>query len=166
MSNIIFLDLDGPMIPTRCFYMEGQTEGTPTKFDPCAVGLLNKLAEEANAKIVLHSHWRKSYFHREAFPDFRVKLIEEGVKAEYLHADFECPRRLTSDRWHDIGMWLEDHEDEVTNFVILEDLPIPLGLSYYEPHTVKIDFDEGFTWNRYAEARKILKLPEVGLVLI
>ena len=163
--NIVFLDIDGPMIPARALFMQEQTEGYPTRFDPCAVGLLNELCKRADAKIVIHSHWRKSFWHLENVPDIKKHLIEQGISEEHFHDVHLCPRKLTSDRWHDINMWVDDCDEDIDGFVILED---------EEPHEhfrhihnlVAIDYDEGFTFERFNAALKVLGQPPISLTLI
>lgn len=54
MKNVIFLDVDGPMIPVKAFYLPNQTK--PARmFDPCAVGMLNDLLKHTQARIVMSS---------------------------------------------------------------------------------------------------------------
>lgn len=147
--NVVFLDFDGPMIPLRAMPLEGQTNDPPSKFDPCAVGLLNRLCEKTHSKIVIHSHWRYSPVHCEKYPDLKKHLIDQGVKEEYLHDDLECEK--LDWRWVDIQAYLKKHP-EITNYVIIEDTHIPIGFEHFEPHMIKIDFVDGFDWRAYEKA--------------
>lgn len=152
--NIIFLDFDGPMIPSRAYFMPQQTRPIVSVFDPAAVGLINRLAEKAEAKIVIHSSWRKTVLIDDTLVGGSIKshIIAQGIKEEYLHEDLCCPFKFTSNRWHDISFWLEDRP-EVTNYVIIEDEPIPYGLEeLFKDKHISIDFDEGLTFAKYKEA--------------
>jgi hypothetical protein len=162
--NIIFLDIDGPMIPYRAMYMKGQTLDPPAMFDPCAVGLLNRLADKTQSKIVVHSHWRKSTEHKEKYPDIRQHLINQGIKEEHLDIDDHlCPGDRTTDRWEDIHTYLYKN-DKVEKFVIIEDLDCPEKWSSLKPHHCFINYDEGFGWKEYICATEIMKVKEQTLM--
>ena len=52
-KRVLFLDIDGPMIPYRAKYLPTQT-AVMTKFDPIAVAMINDLCKEfEDLKIVL-----------------------------------------------------------------------------------------------------------------
>jgi hypothetical protein len=164
INKVIFLDIDGPMIPTRALYMEGQDWSLPHKFDPCAVGLLNRLATKSKSKIVVHSHWRKSTDHKEQFPCIRTHLISQGIREEFLlEDDHLCPGDRTTDRWEDIVSYLEVNK-EITRYVILEDLPLKKGYEGLAPSYVPIDFDDGFNFKAYNKALRIMGLEEESLL--
>lgn len=147
--KVVFLDFDGPMIPLRAMCLEGQTSDPPSVFDPCAVALLNRLCDKTKSKIVVHSHWRYSPVHKEKYPDIKAHLISQGVKEEHLHEDLLCEE--IDWRWVDIKAWLAKHP-EVNNYVIIEDTYIPVGFEKFEPHMIKVDFSEGFSWRNYEKA--------------
>jgi hypothetical protein len=145
--------------------MPGQTKEYVTKFDPCAVGLVNKLCKDAGAKIVVHSSWRKFHFDNVAGLEggsIKSHMMAQGLEEEYFHEDLLCPFRFSSSRWHDINEWLEDHE-EVSEYVILEDEAIPYGLEErFKPFVVQVHFDEGLTWANFTHACDILSVPKLG----
>jgi hypothetical protein len=150
--RVIFLDFDGPMIPGRCYFMKNaRVEGIP-QFDPVAVGLVNRLAEKSKAKIVIHSNWRKGYYKGDV--PLRDWIISQGLDPKHFHEDFFAPQKLSSDRFHDIQMWISDHP-ELKEFVILEDVMLSIGYERWLPNFVHIDYMEGFTWERYIKALDI-----------
>jgi hypothetical protein len=155
MSKVIFLDFDGPMMPFRTYFMEGQTTPLPTLFDPVAVGMLNYLCQSTGAKIVLHTHRRKAFDARYYMENIRQHCIDQGLKEEHFHEDFECPYRLSSNRWHDIRFWLEEHP-EVEAFVIFEDEECTeIGKDIREAH-IPIDFNEGISLHDIEDAYRRL----------
>lgn len=160
----MFLDFDGPMIPLRAYFLQGQTHPV-SKFDPCAVGLINKLCKDAKAKIVVHSSWRK--FHVEDTTgleggSIRSHMIAQGLKEEYFHEDLLCPFRFSSSRWHDISEWLLDHE-HISEYVVIEDEAIPYGLEErFKPKVIQVHFDEGFTWLNFTHACDVLNVAKLG----
>lgn len=152
MSNkVIFLDFDGPMIPLRAYHLPNQTKPFVTVFDPVAVSLVNKLAENHAAKIAVHSFWRR--IKNDHVKDLKEHMLSQGIKEEHLHDDWELDFRFSSSRWHDITSWLF-HHPETTNFCIIEDEACPdVDL---KPHHVPVDFDEGFIWTKFDQANRLL----------
>lgn len=58
MSNkVLFLDIDGVVLPGRAYNLPNQTRPIVKVFDPCAVSLLNTACKKQGRKIVLHSSW-------------------------------------------------------------------------------------------------------------
>ena len=102
--TIFFCDIDGVLLPGRAYYMAGQTWPLQTKFDPCAVGMLNRLCKELDGKVVIHSNWRGTEERRLAkhMRGLQDHFVEQGVLAEYMHGDPLCPSSTRRDRWTDI----------------------------------------------------------------
>ena len=58
MTNVIFLDIDGPMLPSRAWIMHPERKETLfASWDPVAVRLINHLFQDAHAKLVVSSTW-------------------------------------------------------------------------------------------------------------
>ncbi len=56
--KIIFLDIDGPLIPLRMFFGGSRPYNYDARsfvYDPVAVGMINKLAETTGAQVVFNS---------------------------------------------------------------------------------------------------------------
>lgn len=165
MTNIVFLDFDGPMIPQRAYFMEGQTRPYVMKFDPCAVSLVNRLCEKTDAQIVVHSSWRRAHTHIAAVPDLRTHMREQGLLEVYFHDDLFCPihETGTSSRWNDITQWMNKNEIP-TQYVIIEDEICPNSYKELKEHMISVDFNEGFTWERYETALYRFGKEESGFV--
>jgi hypothetical protein len=166
--KVIFLDVDGVLNSTRSFvaskytdYIKSDVIG-PTVFhnhqnhDPIAIGLVNKLCDNDDIKIVVSSTWRL--------------VGEEGVikdlRAMGITGDFATPAitiQLTDIRGEEVNDWLKNHgtKNNVTHHVILDD-----GSDFYpsQPH-VKSNIDIGFSYKNYLEAKKYLGLNTFNLVL-
>lgn len=141
-DKVIFLDIDGPMIPLRCYV--GNLAGAPEQFDPLAVRMLNHLIALSGAKIVMSSAWAVggySYINR--------VLQENGIHPKHLHKDWITPRDGKYSRQEEIQRWLDKHP-EVTHYAALDDDPVDRL-----PGGVQIDFEDGF---RIADFRKAVKL--------
>lgn len=163
MTKIIFLDIDGPMIPGRSFIAAGKTEIIPFEvqdFDPVAVGMLSRLCQEDGWRIVIHSSWisivggERTYEH----------CLKQGISGMWFYAgdrmkaqedaawcDEKEPWRYTK-----IAKYLEQHP-EITDYVILDDTDYQDDLSGYphpkdmQEHWIPIDFDDGLLVKHYNE---------------
>lgn len=149
MSKIIFLDIDGPMIPVRAYFLPGQTKPA-TVFDPLAVAMLSKLIKDSGAKLVISSTWRAK-----GLPTVAGMLFKNGIGDQHLHKDWCTEGKLTSQRMHEIKWWYEDHIPEVTHYVAIEDEDLDVG---FVPNAVKADANEGFSFRNYLEARVYLDI--------
>jgi hypothetical protein len=129
--KIIFLDIDGPMIPYRACFIEDQPL-IMRLFDNCAVGMINHLCSEYGWKIVIHSSW----VHIEGGESTLAHCIEQGIHGPHFHADAYVREDLYG-RYTRVAEWLSRHP-EVTKYVIIDDEP------FSEDHDSKtIKFPEG-----------------------
>lgn len=154
---ILFLDIDGVLIPGRAYFADFQTAPIPTKFDPCVVGMINKLCHKLGAKVVIHSNWRNTEPRRtdKDLTSLPQHFINEGIKQQYMHADPLCPRKMTSSRWYDIQLWLENHPEvdstpENEQFWVIEDTQPPPDWQWTH-RVIQTNFDEGLTVAQYLE---------------
>lgn len=151
MGKVLFLDIDGPMIPGRAYLLRNQTRNPfVTVFDPIAVDMVNKICEDRGYKIVLHSSWIRTKFigRGDIKGDVHDHLIDQGINPEHLHEDVYCCRD-TSWRYDRIKKWLENHP-EVTHFVILDD-EAPEHGDDIARNVLLIDFDEGLTLKNFRQ---------------
>jgi hypothetical protein len=161
---ILFCDIDGVLIPGRAYYMPGQTWPLVTKFDPCVVGMVNRLCKDLGAKVVIHSNWRGTEPRRIShdMESLDKYFIAQGILPEYMHDDPLCPRKMTSTRWYDIELWLGNHPEE-TEFFVLEDTSPPPDWKYLH-RVIQTDFDEGLTISQYLEIRYKAGMSEDNLI--
>lgn len=141
-QKILFLDIDGPMIPGRAHNLPGQRSETFVKqFDPVAVSIINWLCDECGWRVVLHTSWIRLWGEAAT----RDHCIKQGIKEKFFHKDI-CdegePWRYTR-----VDRWLNDHL--VDHYVILDDEPYALnydGESYTNniaDHLIVVDFEDG-----------------------
>lgn len=173
--KIIFLDVDGPMVPARVLMLRGNTFGRWCwTFDPAAVSMLNFLYwADDSIRLVLSSHrWGDAISQRchgvtspyEEFPslearefwDWHLKL--QGLKVPF-HEDWLTVRTMASRnryikraKWEEIHDWLKLHP-EINYFVTLEDdlnggdeVSPSLRRDF---HLVAEDYDQGVTWSDF-----------------
>lgn len=151
MERILFLDIDGVLLPRRSYYTATQTKPLVSEFCPSIVGMVNSLAEDSGCKFVVHSSWLRTCFAPTGERSVKGHMIFQGLKEEYFHSDWHCIYTRTGDRWTAIGDWLSAH-DEV-DYLVLEDEPIPEYCTNPDPRRViTTNFDDGFTWSQLQAA--------------
>ncbi len=145
MTAVVFIDIDGPLLPGRFYAIDLDREQLP--FDPAAVAMFNKLVEGADAQIVISSAWAR--LGRVAVEEI---LEKHGIKMAPLHDDWTCYERGMG-RAVSIGRWLVKHP-EITNYVAIdddEDIKTLVG-------GVHCAFKDGFLFDQYEVARRCLGL--------
>lgn len=151
--NIFFLDIDGVFIPRRAYSLPWQTRPLVTRFDPCVVGNINRLARKYDVQFVIHSSWLRAaaiVLKNEGHASVKQYMINQGLE-DYFHEDHEARWRFSGTRWLAIREWLDDHPN-VQNFWIWEDDACPV---HYEPDFkashVLCDFDEGPSMDQFMQ---------------
>lgn len=153
MTKILFLDIDGPMIPGRAYTMPGQTKGIVKTFDPVAVGILNRICQDKGWRIVIHSSWLKVFGEKETYDH----CIAQGLKPQYFHKDAWCDENIHW-RYTRVAKWLAEHP-EIKRYHILDDEPYAIDIDLYEAvqkyphpedmekHLILVDFWDGIIGN-------------------
>ncbi len=150
--NIIFLDIDGPLLPRKMFmFQQNRLTGkeNPPLFDPVAVRMFNLWAKHGNAQVVFSTSWRLSYECRE----LKAIMEHNGLELEY-HRDVITPYIDTDSRGRQICQWL-DGRDDVERFIAVDDDfscdDIPTHIVDDElditaqGRWIKVDYDNGLT---------------------
>jgi len=157
-DKIIFLDIDGPMIPYRALFLPGQT--TPMElFDPVAVSLLNNLCSSFGWKIVVHSSWIWMLG-----GDYTINhCVKQGIKPEHFHTESYCKQDINW-RYDRVAEWLNRHP-EVIDYAIVDDEPFKDSLNFKYPegmslHMVLVNYYVGFTFETYNQIKAQSK-PEI-----
>lgn len=148
---VIFVDVDGPMIPVRAMYLPTQTS-ISSAFDPCAASMLLKLVDQTNASIVISSVRRKDGYER------CVELFESnGIPSSLFHEDWRTSPESGRTRSAEIADWLQRHP-EVEQWVALDDEVLDRTLV---PNAIQCDTYEGFSWVNFCDSSVILS-PDVN----
>lgn len=144
--KVLFLDIDGPMIPGRAYDMPGQTRPLVMNFDPCAVGLLNTFCAKHGWRIVIHSSWVRVFGEQKTYDH----CIKQGLDPQYFAKDAWCSEQINW-RYSRVARYLADHK-EISHYLILDDEEYEVDLregiehpSDMKDHLVLIDFEEGIT---------------------
>ena len=137
--NVVFLDIDGPLLPGRAHWLGSNTTmvtaarkktETPwffdwelkktVRFDPIAVHFFNAWVGFSDARIVISSNWT-GHTSKEQLRDL---FNLNGLVGEFYEGDsWETTKHFRRQhRAGEINEWLLDHPD-VTNFLIVDDDP-------------------------------------------
>jgi hypothetical protein len=141
--NIIFLDIDGPMIPARTYYKGDRPfdhQWCSFIYDPVAVGMINRLCEQFKAQVVFST----------AHNENTIDIMQHQAKyngLRNLHSDCQTPYPIIcGDRYAAIKIWLADHLDETDEWIVIDDLNV-----YLEKQVV-VDFEIGMTLDNFNQA--------------
>jgi len=141
------LDIDGPLIPRRAFWLPGQTY-ILSVFDPVAVGMLLSVLELTGAKLVISSTWGAVKSKEQNF----ANLEKNGISTTLIHDDWVTPRgEAFPAREDEISAWLTNHP-ETTHHAILDDSVVKL------PNLVKVTYADGFLSQHYNQLLDLLKI--------
>ena len=127
MDRILFLDFDGPLTNARTFLVYDKPVGRYvwTTADPVVIEFLNYLDRKwkGEFKIVISSTWRQIAAITPTKLSAEDSLRHWGYEGE-IHKDKYTPKKLSSNRSHEILLWLEAHEDTILTHASLDDLPL------------------------------------------
>lgn len=155
--NIIFLDIDGVLnsISSAVAFNEinkSKRRDNELELDVVSIGLLRKLCNDTDAKIVVSSTWR-------------IGRDIEDLKEIFMLYSWEAPiisitRRGESCRGEEIQEWI-DFYTNVKNYVIIDDDSDMLESQ--KDHFVNTNGTEGFRLKDLCKALRILSKPSLDL---
>lgn len=140
-ERFIFLDIDGPLIPDACFFID-RNASFKRVFSPTALYAVRYLAEHTGALIVTNSSHN---YHVNEFTDLDLRgdLIAHGMPAEFFHENWRtkygnsrCNNRLDAvEQWLNANMKQPD-----CKWVAFDDDGYHLKSA---PGFIEIDYSEG-----------------------
>lgn len=168
--NIIFVDIDGPLLPRKMhMFHKNRVLGINPEtgvgyypvFDEFAVRAFNLWAKYGDAKIVFSTNWAFSH---------NTEQLKEIMELNGLGFDYHdvlyTPKRMTSHRSHEIVWWLHDNASADDKFIAVDDdtscQDIPRLLeSEHRPIDTKgewiaVDFDNGLSWDNFIDGCEVL----------
>lgn len=138
-NMVIFLDIDGPMIPTSMFLVDPHAS-IKRSMPPTTVAVLTELCVRTKAKIVFNTtHSRSIPSHGTMDEDIAGALVRHGFDAKHLHASDRHTRYPDISRDQAVREWLARHP-EVTKWVALDDAKFT-----DDPRLILVDPDSGLT---------------------
>lgn len=173
--NILFLDFDGPLFPTRVFALD---ENLPSKsqsickkleihdfinywkMDHIAVNMLNNIYDITNYQIVVSSSWAELNT-LEAIQN----LFEENQIKAPIHKNWMTPRdKIYLNRAAQIAAWLSTNNCK--NYLILDDVASGTGLfdqddileaGINQQSIFLVNEDNGIDWYTYQNIIQFIK---------
>lgn len=161
LPNVIFLDFDGPICNHKASIASGESAygGGLSYLDPIALGLIKRLCEDCNAKIVVSSSWRTDY-------TLTTMMSLLGAACPGLgnyvwpHQQYwrtaqvwDYDKEKVSDRGEEIDCWMRSNMFAYDRIVIVDDMA---DMRPYQGRLVKVDCYEGFGFHAYCKAKKLL----------
>lgn len=140
-SRIIFLDIDGPMIPVRAWVYEKVT-GKDDAFDPVAASFIRRLLDQTDTQLVISSTWR---LHGKQCVE--ALLAANEIDPDRLHDDWRTPRLADQTRSDEIRDWLDRHP-EIQHYVAIDDES--LDIVKVPKATLCYTYD-GMLWHNFLE---------------
>ena len=140
MSNIVFLDFDGPMFPKRILLLEENRVHSKLnrsveldlhpyinywKMDPVAICMLNRLYDISYYELVISSSWADDRMCE--YKSIKNLLLVNDINAP-LHEEWRTDRDFDVEREIQIAKWLKAYNKNV-DYLILDDLESGKGLS-------------------------------------
>ena len=180
-DTIIFVDIDGPLLPFRLHYHPQNIPimTNPNKkyatgedlfrlkrelvFDPVMVHAINCWVEAADAEIVLSTAWAEQFTYEQM-----VEIFDRnGIRTDRIHDQWMTPRNPTWDRGSEISHWLFNNLGNVFNYLVLDD-----DISVLDAPGVKrekvllIDLRDGLRYDQLWTGCEILGLTDYDKVLM
>lgn len=184
-SKVLFLDVDGVLRPARAGGFDIQAvDGDAVQnvdtsdFFPSAVKALRHIIERTSAKIVLSSEWRRSDALCNALSDVFVKnkvraWSSKTVGTLNLESGADPVRSFAERRAREITNWLQEHEREVSGWVVLDDINLGVAdearkaqAKPMQPHLVQTWPLCGLTMGNAKTAVRILNGEMINKVVV
>jgi len=138
--NIIFLDIDGPLIPFRMYYRSDRMfdkQAGSFIYDPIAVDMVNVLCDMHKAKVVFNSSHGEN-------PQEIMRHQGTFNKLLHLHDDCSTIFPKTQTRLEAIHEW--QGRNQFDNWIVIDDVEV------YLPRQVVVDYKIGLTINNFYRA--------------
>ncbi|PHS02822.1 MAG: hypothetical protein COA78_20490 [Blastopirellula sp.] len=152
IDKIIFLDIDGPMIPTTSILLDRNASWSQTLDGRC-VRVLHLILKKSGAKVVFNSTHNRMLYDE---PEGLLKIMEEdgvsspGLVKRFIDAGFEdylhsevCTIYPDLDRLAAINLWLsENGSTEDTLWVAFDDVFLNDDRAYLTSYSLGIGSGE------------------------
>ena len=149
MRKVIFLDIDGVLSP-RWWDSDKQSDNYGRLFDAKAVANLSKIIEETEADIVISSSWKniglvelQNMWRDRGLPGKIVDITPDYMSDELLLKEDSSNMDYLYERGSEIQGWLLLHGDDVSRYVIIDDMDDILPEQ--KSHFVQTDPEVGIT---------------------
>jgi hypothetical protein len=163
LPNIVFLDIDGPVIPTPLYYLDRSCSIRRSRMDHSALGWIVFVLKAANAKLVTNSS--HNYHDVDYLDDRSLKhdLMAHGIPKDYFHEEWRTKfgthyGREGTIRMAAIEEWII--RNGCDNWVVFDDMQVTDN-----GKQVVIDFDKGICRDDAYKALDILGVVDIPPIL-
>ena len=175
-DTIIFIDIDGPLLPARMHYQEDNINiifkdelwfNSPKlkcgiKFDPVMSCLLNKWCQVTEAKFVISSSWTKYSTLEELVIIFKNNGIDIVPN---LHKNWKTEKVHKWSRGAEIAQWLKENKGTVKNYLVLDDDDDVMSNEYLDKDKILlIDFFIGISFMQIFKGNEILGITDYSQI--
>lgn len=136
VKSVLFLDVDGPLIPSRVRCLHKAGSGSLNTWDPVAVAAIIDVLKKTSSRIVVSSQGRILGMRR-----FKEQMEQNGMPW-LLHPDWAISTDSKMSRAEQIREWLSRHP-EVTTFAVLDDEDMP----EFGTRMIKVSYDDGLLYS-------------------
>ena len=177
-QNIIFVDIDGPLLPGKLNLFEQNHKITRQNldkaepmFDPFAVKVFNLWARYGNAKIVFSTNWATQ--HKMTIDILKEIMRLNGLSFDYHH-EILTPKKFTSERGSEIWWWILDNMKDGDRFIAVDDDQSCEYIQKYIGHNnkdnpkveggwINVDFQNGISWENFMDGLEFLDIPKSAI---
>ena len=145
-EKVIFLDIDGPMIPATMFLIDRMCSFNRV-FPATTIAVINRLCEQTGAKVVFNTTHNRPF---PDVPDIAQAIVLHGLDQDHLHPTDMHTRYPDLPRDVAIKEWLARHDD-VEDWCAIDDC-----LCADDEHMVLVDPDAGVHVGHLNAASRIL----------
>jgi hypothetical protein len=165
LQRIIFIDIDGPVINTPCYWVDSMASIHRAVLNTQAIGILNRLCKLGSALIVTNSTHNHVTI-RETGRTLKTDLIKWGLRPEHIHEDWR-----TDFPWPDWGDGQNIHrrlkgimgwqeKNGKADWICFDDEPFVT-----DDRLFVIDFDYGIDYHMYLSVCEHWKLDPKGFII-
>jgi len=115
MNRVVFLDIDGPIIPFS-MYLVNRMASHHRIIPKIPIAVVNELCKRGNAKVVFNTTHNNNW---DGVPDIDVACVRAGLSPENIHHDTKT-RYPQISRDQAVIDWLKKHP-ETTDWVAFDD---------------------------------------------
>lgn len=172
MQKIIFLDVDGPLIPSPLYFTDICVSQKRMMFSTVAVGFLNSLCKQSGAQIVFNSTHNSAEIFDEfigKWYDLKSDAIRYGIKPQYIHEQWKTgfPNMVQESYLNPINprmaaiiQWQKANGE--VDWIAFDDEPF-----VKDQRLIVVDFDRGLDYDSYKMACALFGVADAtkGLIL-
>lgn len=153
--KVVFLDIDGPMIPAGQYLIHRQCSHQRI-FAQIPLAVLNEFCKRSEAKIVLNTTHNRPI---DGVPDIQQALVNAGISPDHFHPTDPQTAYPAARRGQAVKDWLAQHP-EITGWVAFDDSNFT-----DDENLILIDLDEGLNVRHMNMAFNVLGVGKPFIVL-